>query len=205
MPVYLRLALLMLGLLALPLSGCAPAAVGTGATAATTAAQERGMGGALTDTEIRLQINNLWFQESERMHRLVGLQVQNRRVLLTGIVDEPEMRRTAAKLAWQVDNVREVINEIRVGEVGDVGSYANDTWISSKLKSKILFDTEVRSINYSIETVHGRIYLIGIARSQAELDRVLNHARNIADVKEVVSYVEITENGGEGTAEAEDA
>ena len=174
------------------------------------AAQERGLSGAVKDTGIRTQINHLWFQENERMYRFVNLQVWNRRALLTGVVPEAEMRRTAAKLAWQADDVDEVINEIAVDENrNDVKAYAKDSWIAAKLKSKILFDTEIKSINYSIETVRGRIYLIGTARSQAELDRVIDHARNIANVEEVVSYVRIAqpdaEPQGSGATQADAA
>ncbi len=192
------------------LSGCAPAAVGAGATGATVAVQERGVSGAIEDTGIRAQINHLWFQESERMYRYVNLQVWNRRALLSGVVPEAEMRRTAVKLAWKADDIKEVINEIQVDENrADVKAYAKDSWIAAQLKSAILFDTKIKSINYSIETVRGRIFLLGTARSQAELDRVIDHARNISNVKEVVSYVQVMESGngdgGAGTTQADAA
>jgi osmotically-inducible protein OsmY len=130
------------------------------------------------------------------MYRYVNLQVQNRRVLLTGVVPEQAMRTTAAELAWRVDDVREVINEIKVvDERNDVAAYAQDSWIAAQLKTKLLFDSEIASINYSIEVVRGVIYLIGIARSEAELSRALDHARNLANVAEVVSYVEVQPPG----------
>ena len=68
---------------------------------------------------------------------------------------------------------------------------ANDTWITTKLTSKITVDENIFSINYSIETVGGVIYLIGIAQDQAELDRVINHARSIESVQRVVSHVRV--------------
>ena len=54
-----------------------------------------------------------------------------------------------------------------------------------------MFASQVRSVNYTIDTVNGSVYLIGSARTQAELDRVTEAARNVPDVKRVVSYVEI--------------
>ncbi len=192
---------------AVALAGCVPAAVGTGATGATMAAQERGLSGAVKDTGIRAQINHLWFQENERMYRYVNLQVWNRRALLTGVVPEAEMRRSAARLAWQADDIKEVINEIEVNKNrNDVKAYAKDSWIAAQLKSKILFDSKIKSINYSIETVRGRIYLLGTARSRAELDRVIDYARNLPDVKEVVSYVQVLDAKDEaGTTQADAA
>ncbi|MEK9645333.1 MAG: BON domain-containing protein, partial [Alphaproteobacteria bacterium] len=68
---------------------------------------------------------------------------------------------------------------------------ARDTIISTELKTKLLFDSKVSSINYSIETVDGVVYLIGIAQNREELNRVTNYARNLGYVKKVVSYVTI--------------
>ena len=68
---------------------------------------------------------------------------------------------------------------------------AKDTWISPQIRSDLVFDSQVRSVNYTIDTVNGSVYLIGSARTQAELDRVTDTARNVPDVKRVVSYVEI--------------
>ena len=74
---------------------------------------------------------------------------------------------------------------------GGLAGYGRDTWIAAQLKSKLLFDKQVSSINYSIDTVRGKVFLIGLAQSRQELDRVINHARSIDYVKKVVSYVKI--------------
>jgi osmotically-inducible protein OsmY len=173
------------------LTGCVGTAIGVGAMAGTAAMEERGLDGAISDTAIRTEINGLWSQKDERMWRKVGLQVYEGRVLLTGTVDSAEMREDAVRLAWQADGVKEVINEIEIAGSGGVEGLASDTWISTQLKAKLLFDSDVASINYSVETVNGVVYLLGIAQSKMELDRVTNHARNLDYVKKVVSYVEI--------------
>ncbi len=167
--------------------------VGGAATAGVAAAQERGLSGAVSDTEIRLEINHLWLQHDEEMYRKVGLQVQEGRVLLTGSVPTPEMRLDAVRLAWQANGVKEVINEISVGD-GSLTGFARDTWISTQLKGKLLLDKEVSAINYSIETVEGVIYLMGVAQNAEELERVTAHARNIAYVRRVVSYVQMKDD-----------
>jgi osmotically-inducible protein OsmY len=190
-----RLPILVAGL-ALPvvLSGCVGVAVTGGATAATAAAQERGFKGTVDDTIVRARINDLWLQHSAEIFQNVGLQVTEGRVLLTGKLKDPQLRLDAVKLAWQAQGVNEVINEIQVTEEGSIGSYARDTAISTELKSRLLFDKQVSSINYSIETVGQIIYVMGIAQDQAELDRVINHARNIAYVRRVVSYVRLKDD-----------
>lgn len=178
-------------LAALTLPGCAGTVIGAGATAGTAAMEERGISGAADDTAIRLRLNALYSGEDERLWRKIGFQVYGGRVLLTGALDTPAMQAKAVQLAWQADGVTEVINEIEVAESGGLTGYGRDTWIATQLKSKLLFDKEVSSINYSIDTVRGKVYLIGLAQSRQELDRVINHARSIDYVQKVVSYVKI--------------
>lgn len=164
-------------------------AAGAGAVGVTAAQSEKGFRRSMSDTEIRIAINEKWLQADEEMFRKVNLQVQEGRVLLTGNVRLPEQRIEAVRLCWQVPGVREVINEIEVSDKSGLGNLARDTWISTQLRSTILFDSAVASINYSIETVNQVIYLMGVAQSQEELDRVVGHAKDIAYVRGVVSYV----------------
>lgn len=211
---FLLLALLF-GLSAPLLSACSPLgiAVGAGATAGVAAQQEGGLNAAANDAGIRAQINRLWFEKDIEMMRRVGLSVSNGRVLLTGVVPKAEDRVEAVRLVWQVPGVREVINEIRVdGEEGSRGgSYATDVWISTQLRSKLLFDSQINAINYSVETIHGIVYLMGVAVSRDELERVINHARNIRGVNKVVNHVLLKDDAhlrassgtpGSGTAPA---
>ncbi|MGF1595291.1 MAG: BON domain-containing protein [Kiloniellaceae bacterium] len=171
--------------------GCTPVGVAAGGAAVgvTAAQSEKGFRRSVADTEIRIAINDLWFQADEEMFRKVNLQVQEGRVLLSGNVRLPEQRVEAVRLAWQAPGVREVINEIEVSDTSGLSNLARDTWISTQLKSTLLFDKDVSSIDYSIETVNQVIYLMGVAQSQAELDRVIGHAKDISYVRRVVSYV----------------
>jgi len=174
----------------LALSGCAPLIVGGAATTAVVAAsQPRGLGGAISDTETQAQINHYWFQHSVDMHSRLNTNVNQGTVLLTGRAKDPEMRLDAVRLAWQAEGVREVINEIVVDDGSTVTDSAHDAWISTQLRSKLMFDRDISSINYSVETVNGVVYLMGNAREPAELERVTGHARSLPYVKRVVSYV----------------
>ena len=173
------------------LTGCVSAAIGAGAIATSAAVQERGLKGGIDDTIIRAQINSLWLEHDADMYRLVSLSVVEGRILLTGQVRLPRMRIDAVRLAWKAKGVREVINEIKVTDEGGIISYARDSWISTQLKSKLLFDKKILSINYSIETVNSAVYLMGIAQNRQELNRVTNHARTLNYVKRVVSYVRL--------------
>ncbi len=67
--------------------------------------------------------------------------------------------------------------------------------IAAELRARLLADGAIASINYSIETVNGSVYLIGVAQDPAELDRALTHARNIAYVRRVLNYMRLKTAG----------
>ena len=173
------------------LPGCSAlgVATGAGATAGVAAAQEGGLSRAISDAQIQIAINDLWFRHDVDMFRKLDMTINQGRVLLTGVVQDPEHRVEAVRLAWQPKGVKQVINEIRVAESDGLMGFARDSWITTRLRTSMTFDSDVQSINYSIDTVQGTIYLMGVAQSQGELNRVMELARTIPDVNQVVSYV----------------
>ena len=186
---------LLLALAGPLLASCGPSLwVGLGAKAGVAVAEERSIGDQMEDTTIAVSINEQLFRCNEELFQEVSVDVTEGRVLLAGVVDTPEDRVDAVRLTWQVSGVKQVMNEIQVTQ-GDVEAYANDVWISTQLRNDLLWDKDISSINYTVETVHGIIYLTGIAKNQAELDRVVAHARTISRVREVVSYVRVIQPG----------
>jgi len=172
------------------LSGCAGALMGAGATAGIAVAQERSVGDAIDDAAVEVEVNHYLFQEHvDDLFRAVSVESVEGRVLLTGNVKTQELRDRATELAYKADGVREVINEIEVTDKGGLIDYTNDAWITARLRGKLLGDSEIFDINYSITTKNGVIYLLGIAQDQEELERVIAHARNIPRVRKVVSHV----------------
>ncbi len=172
------------------LSGCVGMVVGGAATAGVAAYQERGIKGVARDTATSTTIRAKLLDADQKLFSDVGIEVYEGRALLTGRVPTEEMRAEAVKIAWGVSDVKDVINEIVISE-NPLSDIANDSWITTQLKSNMTLDKEILAINYSIETVGAVIYLIGIAQDEAELQRVINYARNIKYVKRVVSHVRI--------------
>jgi len=172
-------------------AGCTPVglAVGGAATVGTAAAEERGIKTAAEDAWIATQLNEKLFRHDHVLFGKVNLEVREGRVLLTGNVPSPEARVDAVRLAWQVPGVREVLNEIQVTDQAGLLDYGRDVWIANTLRARMLLDKEIRNINYSVEVVNGVVYLLGVAHDQAEIDRVVGHARNIEHVRRVVNYV----------------
>jgi len=191
-PPILRVALI----LALPGlgSGCVGLAIGGAAAGGVAAVEERSLGTQIDDRTLYLKVNDKLLAQSGELFRKVNVEVNEGRVLLTGNVPKPEDRVSAADLSWQVMGVKEVLNELVVTDRSELKDYPRDAWITTQLKTKLLADTKVLQINYSIETINGVVYLIGIAQSQEELDHVVNHARNVAGVQRVVSYVRLKDD-----------
>ena len=178
-----------LGVAGIALSVCASAIVGGIATTGVVAAQERSVGAAIDDVVIRVDLNRRLFEAGEELYVGVGLDIVEGRVLLTGIVPTVDHRVDAAKLAWLAPGVKEVLNELEVAAKADIVTFVRDKRIGGQLRIELLRDLGIIDINYSITTVNGVIYLLGIAQNQAELDKVVGHASNIGGVKKVVSHV----------------
>ena len=173
------------------LPGCAGPAVvaGAGAQAMVASAQERKFADAVDDQTIQIRINSRFVSANPDLFLRVKTEVVEGRVLLTGKVPKPEHRVEAARLTWQVGGVREVLNEIAVTDRSGVMDYFKDAWITTQLRTRMVTDANIVDINYSLETVNGVVYLMGIAQDQAELGRVRGHARNISGVRRVISHV----------------
>ena len=180
----------ILALLVISLNSCTTI-VGTSAAVGVAAAQERGIKGRAQDLKLEALILKKYVNSGLNLVRTIGTEVYDGRVLLTGATNDTKISDQAIKLAWQINGVREVINEIQVDRGSTVTNYAHDMWITTQLKSKLTFDKDVLAINYAVETVNGTIYLIGIAQNQQELERVVAHANNINRVTNVISHVQM--------------
>ncbi len=186
--------------LTLGLSGCGPSVViGAGAAAGNAALQERGFVKTVGDNTTEAKISANLANHSARLFIDVSVEVYEGRALMTGAVDKTEDRIEAVRIAWNVGGVREVINEIQVRDESDLLDAARDKLITANLGTTITLDKRIKGVNYSIDTVNGTVYLMGIAQDRNELDRVRNHARQIRYVRRIVSHVRIKDaEGGAG-------
>lgn len=143
---------------------------------------------AVPDATIRKEIERRW-QEQGEVGRGIDLTVRGGHVVLTGRARDPDQRVAAVRVAWQADGVAEVINEIQIDDESGLTDKATDLWISTQVRSKLLFDPDISSGMFTVDTVNSTVYVMGRARSQAELDRVLSHVRSVPRVRRVVNHV----------------
>ena len=145
------------------LSSCiAPLVIGGGAVVGTLATREKGIIGTVDDSQISVLVKAGLYQYDPDLH---------------------------AKIS--VKGVKQVVNHIEVSEGESVGTIAQDALITTNVKTALLFDGDIRSLNYSIKTVNGVVYIMGIAQSQEELDKVTKYASSIKGVQKVLSYAKL--------------
>jgi osmotically-inducible protein OsmY len=101
------------------------------------------------------------------------------------------MKTRAAQVANRVSGVKALYDNVEVAPPRITWDVTTDAWITARIRSELMLDPDIRSGNYTIDTENGSVYLIGSARSQAELERATRIARYIPGVKQVVSYVEL--------------
>ena len=175
------------------LTGCTPVgvAVGAGAAGVTATQKEKGFSQSVDDTRIRAQLNADFIANNVDLFSQISFTVEEGRVLLAGNVPTPEARVEAVKLTWGVPGVTEVINEITVTDKSSLSDDSRDLWIATKLRGRLLVDDQISSINYSIDVVNKTVYVMGVARSTTELNRVLGHARQVSHVRRVVDHTRL--------------
>lgn len=185
----LSLAAALLALGGLLFSGCAPAIVGVGTAAVAASSTEKGLTTSVSDGVIFTKIQDRFIQEDANLSTVVDVTVNDAAVLLTGKVKTPEEKVTATRLVWEVRGVREVINELQVTNTSSIKDVAKDLAASAQLRGKLIADSNVSSLNFSIDVVNGTVYLSGVATDAEEMNRVVGHARELRFAQQVVSYI----------------
>lgn len=187
----------VLVLIALTMSACDPVSVMMGGTAVvgSMATREKGIKGTTSDTWISTQIKNKFYSFSPDLHASIGVNVQGGEVLLTGSVADESWIQEAERMSREVEGVTQIFNHVGVNKDGiAIGEVTSDSMITTQIKGHLLCDGDIRSLNYSVKTISGVVYVMGIARSEEELEKVLNYARNVKNVAKVVSYVKVNSN-----------
>ena len=188
-----KLTILSISLLfMLILTNCSiPAATGVATKAVTVSNSDRSIGEYVDDVLIKAILKNSYFDQSEKIFFNVDVEVSQGRVLLTGSVDNIDLRIEATRIAWGVKGVQTVINEIQISESDNILNFADDLVISTKVYAKLMLDEEVNSLNYNIETVNKVVYIIGISSSSDEKKKAIDLTKEVFGVEEVVEYITI--------------
>jgi osmotically-inducible protein OsmY len=150
----------------------------------------RTMGTKLTDEEIETAATvNIKKADTQLEHAHVNVDSFNGIVLLTGQVPVDALRKLASDTVYQLNPVREIHNELTVSDATSFGERSQDSWITTKLKTILLADSQIQSRRIRIVTEMQTVYLMGIV-SRTEADRIVDVASHLSGVKKVVKVFE---------------
>jgi hyperosmotically inducible protein len=160
----------LVGVALLALAGCASSMVPEGTRHADS--------GITSVIQTSLEVND------KVKARQVEVETREGVVYLTGVVDTEDARREAGRVAWRTEGVRGVVNDLTVGE-RTVGSWVDDVMISSKVKSKLIANTEIKAGDIDVGSSQGVVTLIGRVSSQTIKETAERIARGTKGVKDV--------------------
>jgi len=168
--------------------GCIPVIVGGTGMAVAMVSDRRSSGTYLEDEGIEWKAGK-WINErlGDKVH--ANATSFNRKLLITGEAFNEASRDEAGRLAAAVDNVREVVNELRIAPTSTFGARSNDSYISSKVKARFVDQKDFHIQQVKVITEAGTVYLMGLV-SRQEGDAATEIARTTNGVQKVVRVFE---------------
>lgn len=173
---------------ALLLQGCVAAAVVGAAAVGTKAVTDpRSVGTQVDDGALELRVSSALSKDAQlKKEARVSVTTYQGKVLLTGQASGAELSSRAKQIAMGVDGVTEVYNEIRQGKPIDLGVISADTWITTKVRSRLLGSDQVQSSNVKVTTENGEVFLMGLVTERAG-KAAANIASRVSGVKHVTT------------------
>ena len=187
--------IILISLIFLIFTGCIGiSSTGVFGTGVSIAIDPRSLGTQIDDSVMqknltaRLVLND----KSHLLH--VSTKVLDGRIFLTGKVDDPEQKLQITKLAWETKGARSVKNDIKIKEDFNFQQSAKDLLITSQLRTALIFNKKVKATNYQIDTYKKKIFIYGISLTAEERKEVISEAKEILDVKEVITSIVLVED-----------
>ncbi len=170
---------------------CGPLVGGIGVVAIGSATKEKGMGTALNDNVININILNAIYKWDEKISKDLKINVDDGTVLVTGKVKTPDKKVILTKIIWEVKGVREVVNKAQVSDMTSIKNLARDVASVGEIRARMLANIKINSLNFSVDVVNDIAYVSGIASSEEEIKIVTEIARKARFVEDVFSYIKV--------------
>ena len=119
----------------------------------------------------------------------ISVKVLDGRIFIGGKVDQPEEKLKITKMAWETKGARSVKNNILIKEKFSFKNTAIDILITSQLRTALIFNKNVKAANFNIDTINQKTYIFGIAYDENEKKEIIQEAKQIVDLKELVSSI----------------
>ena len=176
-----------------------PNCVGTGSkgvfgTGVSIAFDPRSLGTQIDDSIMQKNLLTRLALKEKNYLLSTKIKVLDGRIFITGKVDDPEDKLQITKLAWETEGARSVKNDVKIKEDFNFKQSAKDLLITSQLRTALILSDNIKSANYNIDTYKKKIFIYGIAMSSDERKEVVNEAKQILDVDDVIASILLTED-----------
>ena len=163
-------------------------------TGVSIALDPRTIGTQIDDSIMDKSLDTRLLAMSKNYFLSINTQVLDGRIFITGKVNNPEEKLKITKLAWETKGVRSVRNDIKIKEKFNFKQTTKDLLITSQLRSAMIFNKKIKSVNYNIDTYKKKIYIYGIAENKDEKSEVINEAKQILDVEDIIASILLIED-----------
>ncbi len=119
----------------------------------------------------------------------ISVKVLDGRIFLGGKVDEPEEKLKITKMAWETKGTRSVKNNIAIKQKFSFSNTAKDVLITSQLRTALIINRNIKAANFNIDTINQKTYIFGIAHTEDEKKEIIQEAKQIVDLKELVTSI----------------
>ena len=186
---------IIISFLLLFFNGCVGvSSTGIFGTGVSIALDPRSVGTQIDDSVMQKNLGARLILKDKNYLLAVKTKVLDGRIFITGKVNNPEEKLQITKLAWETKGVRSVRNDIKIKESFNFTQSAKDLLITSQLRTALIFDKEIKATNYQIDTYKKKIFIYGISLTSEEREKVINEAKEILDVEDVVASIVLVED-----------
>ncbi len=177
------------------LSGCVGySSTGIFGTGVSIALDPRTIGTQIDDSIMQKNLSAKLINLNTNYLLSVKAKVLDGRIIITGKVDNIEEKFQITKLAWEIKGARSVKNDLQIKEKFNFKQSAKDILITSQLRVTMISSKKIKSVNYNIDTYKKKIYVYGIAQNEEERVEVINEAKQILDVEDVMASIFLVED-----------
>ena len=186
----MKFKIILLIIISIIFTGCAGvSSKGLFGTGVSVAFDPRTVGTQIDDSIMQKNLSARILLLDKKYLLSVSSKVLDGRIFITGKVDNPEEKLKITKLAWETKGARSVRNDIKIKEEFNFKQSAKDILITSQLRTAMIFNKNIKTTNYQIDTYKQKIYIYGIALTSDEKDEVINETKEISDVEDVIASI----------------
>ena len=158
-------------------------------TGVSVALDPRTLGTQIDDSIMQKNLQARLVLNEKKYFVKISVKVLDGRIFLGGKVDKPEEKLNITKMAWETKGARSVKNNIIIKKKFSFLNVAKDVLITSQLRTALILNKNIKAANFNIDTINQRTYVFGIAHTEDEKKEIIQEAKQIVDLKEIITSI----------------